>query len=451
MGIINCPKCGSPNPEGANFCNKCGRLLRQKKEIICTNCGKSIPADSDFCPVCGVHINSKMPTQPIDQQSVNAPMTEENEEEIMPSQKESHKVRNWTLGVIIFLVVAGVALFMIYDHYNSFNTDANASADSVKVALTPDEAQRIFDETLTAQNMEGDSYSTAYAIQVNAQKGEDCIIGLRALSGPSGRSAFKIFELVDTGTNWQVVNHIDRFVDNATITVDRQDLMMSFEDVPKAVTINNNDYFYFVYMTQPVAPSTEAKAKLVFALYNIATHDIITLDMDGTIVSRNNENFIKGEFTNARTSLEAQFLQNEASKARIIYKPTPEEVALDDPGNAAQKWLMSNTDKINEIRSTMNAVKMDVTFYDKPIFEKSDIVDGLSVSNDNYMFLCAKNGAVYGFNKKARTYFVVYAPVKLDGKSKSAVTINADGTVNVTASNINFNFDPKNLEATSAE
>jgi len=46
---MKCPECQFDNPEGSNFCNKCGNKL----ETVCPECGKINPLDSNFCNVCG--------------------------------------------------------------------------------------------------------------------------------------------------------------------------------------------------------------------------------------------------------------------------------------------------------------------------------------------------------------------------------------------------------------
>jgi len=46
---MKCPKCGFDNPDGAKFCNECGR----KTELACPECEKAYPPGSKFCNDCG--------------------------------------------------------------------------------------------------------------------------------------------------------------------------------------------------------------------------------------------------------------------------------------------------------------------------------------------------------------------------------------------------------------
>ena len=48
---MDCPACGSQNPEAARFCGDCGGTLA--REIACPGCGKDVPAEKKFCHWCG--------------------------------------------------------------------------------------------------------------------------------------------------------------------------------------------------------------------------------------------------------------------------------------------------------------------------------------------------------------------------------------------------------------
>ncbi|UCC17470.1 MAG: protein kinase, partial [Dehalococcoidales bacterium] len=48
---MKCPHCQADNPEGSEFCRKCGKSL--KVEITCPQCGHENLPDSVFCNKCG--------------------------------------------------------------------------------------------------------------------------------------------------------------------------------------------------------------------------------------------------------------------------------------------------------------------------------------------------------------------------------------------------------------
>ena len=50
-----CPQCGTPVPNGMQFCGKCGKALAA---IVCRQCGKAVPPDQQFCGSCGTGVES---------------------------------------------------------------------------------------------------------------------------------------------------------------------------------------------------------------------------------------------------------------------------------------------------------------------------------------------------------------------------------------------------------
>ena len=59
---MQCPECQFENPEGAKFCNQCGK----KNELTCQECGRVNPPGSRFCNECGHNLT--LPQEPIPQE-----------------------------------------------------------------------------------------------------------------------------------------------------------------------------------------------------------------------------------------------------------------------------------------------------------------------------------------------------------------------------------------------
>ena len=51
---MNCPSCGTENPDGSLFCKQCGRRLSET--VTCPVCGELSPADGNFCIRCGARL-----------------------------------------------------------------------------------------------------------------------------------------------------------------------------------------------------------------------------------------------------------------------------------------------------------------------------------------------------------------------------------------------------------
>jgi class 3 adenylate cyclase len=61
-GIMNCPKCGTENPDAARFCGECGVSLRAT--IVCPRCGTANPGGQKFCNGCGRGLGAEAPVAP---------------------------------------------------------------------------------------------------------------------------------------------------------------------------------------------------------------------------------------------------------------------------------------------------------------------------------------------------------------------------------------------------
>lgn len=54
---MQCPKCGTQNPEEAKFCSSCGTRLDGK--VACPSCGHECDSEAYFCPSCGKQLRKK--------------------------------------------------------------------------------------------------------------------------------------------------------------------------------------------------------------------------------------------------------------------------------------------------------------------------------------------------------------------------------------------------------
>ena len=54
-----CQKCGTENPDEANFCRNCGLQFQKEDLINCPACGKENPKTNKFCNQCGNILSGK--------------------------------------------------------------------------------------------------------------------------------------------------------------------------------------------------------------------------------------------------------------------------------------------------------------------------------------------------------------------------------------------------------
>lgn len=95
-----CPKCGTKNPEKADFCIKCGNGLGENEnKEICSHCGTENPSEAQFCQKCG---KSLLKTS----ESNKSGHTQDKEYlEVLKKQEKHSKDVKQALFVIFFIVV----------------------------------------------------------------------------------------------------------------------------------------------------------------------------------------------------------------------------------------------------------------------------------------------------------------------------------------------------------
>jgi hypothetical protein len=456
--------------DGSNFCNKCGARLDTDME--CPDCHAIIPISSVFCPICGKMVKNDIQSQPSQparpvqpaqperpvqpakpaqngwqmQEPASATAEDKRRERLEAEAAHKAKVkRNWIIAGISAAVILIIVLLFVRNG-NANGSSSLSDSDSV-AQLSPDQAKQAFDKTLQTANKTSDGFLTAYALYCKVGSGTEHIVGITFLTS-GNQSQYKIYTLNRDGSNWKISNEIQRSV-NGAITFDLTELMIDPQDAPLIQQINDKDYFYFAYLNPSTSSDPEATSHVAFCLFDIdnAT-DVITLDFTGKPNNRNGQKCYDGDFTNASDSPEMQWLQQQALKAKIIYKLSAEEQSLNDPKKAIDKWLGDNATKLRDVRNSSATVRLSVMTYDKPIFEKSTLSENGRVENSKYTFVTDVYGNVFGYSKSTHKYFVAFAT---SGSSISSVEFNDDGTVHITTDSYNFNLNPSTFEATNGK
>ena len=66
--VISCPKCGSENQAGQQFCGVCGAKFvietPTKTTVPCHKCGSQNPAGQQFCGACGTELAADKKQEP---------------------------------------------------------------------------------------------------------------------------------------------------------------------------------------------------------------------------------------------------------------------------------------------------------------------------------------------------------------------------------------------------
>ncbi len=483
-----CEQCGNELPAGARFCAQCGTAVPVVSR--CPHCNSETPAAGKFCIACG-HPLAAAPASPVvpaapapeqprtDSQGWDFNREEEEAEaekarraaeaeaqaRLQAAQAEAQarqqaaqaqqagyssayydepekKRRN--NGPLIAAIIT--ALILAVAGFFFFNGRSNAQAsdvDTIEVPISTDEAAEILRATLNKENRLGDLASVAFAIEVNANKaGEKQIAGVTYYSSLSNRSFYKVYTITrDSLTeNWRITYELNRTVDKYLLNFKADEVVGEGNEMPQHVTtIGDKDYMFFAFGALPQTGSQQGK--VVMCLYEAQTSDFITVAYEGDMVERDGRKLVYGKAENVRRSAETEFLVAQAETAALIYHPTEEELELEKAENANRRWWRDNADNVVKLIAGEGDVKLTVTVYDKPIFSIGDTEDGSRIENDNLIVVADDKGAVYGFSKTKRRYFVVYAPKQESGRS--SVQFTADGALAVKASAVSFVLDPR--------
>ena len=145
MGHL-CNNCGSPLPEGAKFCTKCGEIIQpiqkvQPKEEVkpkCRTCGKEIQSGEKFCTNCGTPFvadsDIAAPQAKSEFASIKPPLKEEQSN--IPGNR-GHKFLNITLSIIVIVGLALAGLYYFGTYQPSLSASRTALFEDEKYANPP--------------------------------------------------------------------------------------------------------------------------------------------------------------------------------------------------------------------------------------------------------------------------------------------------------------------------
>lgn len=463
-----CGHCGNEVPANSRFCNHCGAPMPQMAK--CPYCGGEMPIESRFCPLCGRQVAAPEEPKPEPKPQVNDSQgwdfNKEDEEAYSPKPSGAGVVplgsaayayddepqpKRRNNGPLVAAIITALILIVLGVLFFKGRADANtADVDTVEVPISADEAREILRNTLNSENRLGDLANVAFAIEVNPNKaGDKQIAGVSYYSSTTNRSFFKVYTITHDSltSTWRVTYELNRTVDKHWLTFKPEEVLGENAQMPQHITeIKGKDYMFFAYGAMPQADTPEGE--VVMCLYDAQTSELVSVPFKGEIVQRDGKQLVYGKADNIRRSAETEFLVNQAQTAALIYHPTPEELELEKAENATRRWAVENVDNITALSEGGMDVRMNISVYDKPIFSLGDTEDGARIENENLIIVADDKGAVFGFSKTKRRYFVVYAPAE-PATLRSSVHFTDDGMVYVAAGKLEFVFNPRNCNASA--
>ncbi|MBQ0114672.1 MAG: zinc ribbon domain-containing protein [Bacteroidales bacterium] len=438
---MKCNNCGNVVPDGSTFCNICGARL--SNEMRCPACGSVIPSNSVFCPDCGKSLRHDTPdseTFNTRQQRVAQP-AESSWDEPQQQTNTGKSTYNRNLIIGIAVVAAVIVLLLIARACNSSDRNENAVAtDSTSlVANDSQDAMVIFNAELSKNRLNTDNSQAAFAIKFPAVgDNPEYILGLTYVSDPTVRSFFKIYKLTQNGSDWVPEKVMERSVNGRSLSFDNNTLLADITQVPRAVRIEDKAYLYFAFMNMPMGGSN---GRVSLCLFEPESKQLTTLDYDGPMKRMDDgRQYIYGQPIQSIASIESRFLKQEAQSIKILYIPTEEELRAEEerlaredslraeqqmktPDNADAYWGANNSENLNSVKNGQE-VSVKTESYDKPIFKMENMKK--KIESAEYIVFADKSGAVYGFDKNTRKYFVIY---KSSGSGASDIGFGSDNSI----------------------
>lgn len=480
---IQCPSCNSSIPANSVFCPKCGKKvvsdvnegetfnqqqarLRQEQEAEAARLEAERLRQEEAERLRQEEAERLHQEELRRQQAAAAlnqqadpwkkPEDNDDEEDDEEAAPKSNYNRNLMMGIAI--VVGVIILLMLLRTCGNDSDRSNpALADSTAVEnLNGQDPLAIFNSEMGRSNYMGDGATTATALLVPEHNGKpNYILGITFQSNPSNRSFYKIYKVTQNGSAWVLEQLHTQYINGRSLSFNNSELIAADGQTPRAVTIDGKDYFYYAYMNMPQGAHVGGTGRVSLCLYDVEEHKLTTLDYDGIInVREDGRQYVYGKPLQSVNSSLTRFLAQEAQSIKVIYFPTEEELkaqeeeeekaeeeaSLEGPDNAAARWNADNNDKMASAKGGQE-VTMKAQSYDKPIFKMEN--KHKSIQNDEYIVFSDKSGAVYGFNKSSRKYFVIYTPSSPTSPTDIGFADSENSIINMRTADGRFQYNLK--------
>ncbi len=469
MAVNKCPKCGNMLPAGAVYCGKCGASLLAGMRK-CPECHRFVPAKSVFCPLCGKMIRNDFAPEPVMTEPVTDDKNVEKKEHMVAEEVEKQpkkerkpvvnisreevadykhtssknsgrKNKFISLALVLVIVVLVVAVYDWSSASNESGKEQNFSGELSQpemVEMSMDEAAEIYRNVVMSHS---DTESQFGIASYSNLRGKERIVGIDFGSDGRRRSHYRIMELAHLDEEWRGLGEVVKNIDGGSIIFDRDVLGLAGENIPRIMELDGKLYFYFVYLVVPFKENaSDVECHLMPSLYNIETKDVIQADFVCRPVTRNGSQMYRGKLSGSRETPEFRFLSKELSNYSIIYRPTAEDIEAESPENAVKKWTTDNEKALQELKDAdVASTTFVITRYDSPLFSRNDVDTESLVESGDYMFYVTYAGAVFGYNRSTREFFIAY--VDANG-NKPVIDIKPNGLLHVTAGDMDFDFEP---------
>ena len=179
-------------------------------------------------------------------------------------------------------------------------------------------------------------------------------------------------------------------------------------DTFQLVYIEKEPYIYFQLLENFVGTAVAGFSIISFNLFDISTGQFLSLLYEGR---DKDENTVEGEFTNTgefnNTPLILNFLEENAAKSRVIYRPTDEDLNLDNPKNYEKKWQVDNSN-IPDIYNANGYEEgtLKLTYYTNELMPFAEAKE--RIENSIFIIVTYFRNNVIGYDKTRKKYFPIW-------------------------------------------
>ncbi|MBN1217178.1 MAG: hypothetical protein JXA99_17290 [Candidatus Lokiarchaeota archaeon] len=180
--------------------------------------------------------------------------------------------------------------------------------------------------------------------------------------------------------------------------------LINFEIYRSLIELNFTDVDSNIYLYYSILNSGSTMGSVVFYLFDIAANTQYEISFSG-YHGKYDEMEISDNLNNKKNLF--YFLEKKASESEYVYKPTEEDLDIDNPKNYETKWRILNPN-LYSLLKTNNKIELIMPEYDDALFD-FDINYG-DITNNKYNIRAETKGSVLGYDKSNKKYFVIWVP-----------------------------------------
>lgn len=251
----------------------------------------------------------------------------------------------------------------------------------------------------------------------------DCIICLAKkndVNDSLGSEIFTLYKLFKFANKWRIEDSKDVIKEKFRNVNFHYDYGENYDF--EITLIKNKSYLYLLYDTHEMGNAL-GSTKYNFSLIALSDFNLTNLIYE-VYDSGEKEDFINiNEFKS--NSIVLKFLEDKAKKSNFIYRPTFQDLDINDPINYEKRWrLDNNLRSIWDIKNNLKNKKINVTYYTRSIFPK-DFTYEQSIENAGFKIINGFRSDILGYDKLKKKYFPIWFDYGCHGCNKKIEFINS--------------------------